>query len=199
MKGSAVIGTLLAPILEATDPPAAREDARQLGLVFQLTNFLREVAEDYQRGRMYLPAEDLERFGVRRQDLAAPTASPAVRKLLAFEVARTREHYRAAEPGIGLLAASSRPCVRDAFDLYGASWMRLSGPATRSWTAAWPSPATAASGWPAVTGPPPRPPPAPSARSPSPPPAAGLAAAHRSNEPRRSISRRRLTQSFGVS
>jgi phytoene synthase len=47
MKGSAVIGTLLAPILEATDPPAAREDARQLGLAFQLTNFLRDVAEDY--------------------------------------------------------------------------------------------------------------------------------------------------------
>ena len=120
MEGSAaVIGTLMAPILESSDPPAAREHARQLGLAFQLTNFIRDVAEDLARGRVYLPAEDLERFGVRRADLAADQASPAVRELLAFEVTRARAHYRAAEPGIDLLAPSSRPCVRVAFDLYG--------------------------------------------------------------------------------
>ena len=68
---------------------------------------------------MYLPAEDLDRFGVGRADLAAAQAGPAVRELLAFEVERARAHYRAAEPGIELLAPSSRPCVRVAFDLYG--------------------------------------------------------------------------------
>jgi phytoene synthase len=120
MEGSAsAIGTMLAPILEATDPPAAREHARQLGLAFQLTNFIRDVAEDLKRGRVYLPAEDLDRFGVRRADLATAPASPAVAELLAFEVARARAHYRAAEGGIELLAPSSRPCVRVAFDLYG--------------------------------------------------------------------------------
>jgi phytoene synthase len=119
MEGSAaVIGTMMAPILESSDPPAARAHARQLGLAFQLTNFLRDVGEDYQRGRIYLPAEDLERFGVRRADLAPGPAGPAVRALLAFEVGRARAHYRAAEPGIALLVASSRPCVRVAFDLY---------------------------------------------------------------------------------
>jgi 15-cis-phytoene synthase len=119
MEGSAaVIGTMLAPILESADPPAARTHARQLGLAFQLTNFLRDLAEDHQRGRVYLPAEDLERFGVRRADLAATTASPAVRALLAFEVDRARAHYAAAEPGIELLVPSSRPCVRVAFELY---------------------------------------------------------------------------------
>jgi 15-cis-phytoene synthase len=120
MEGSAaVIGTMLAPILESVDPPAAREHARQLGLAFQLTNFIRDITEDYRRGRVYLPAEDLARFGVAREDLAADRASPAVAELLAFEVARARAHYRAAEPGIALLAPSSRPCVRVAFDLYG--------------------------------------------------------------------------------
>ena len=120
MEGSAaVIGTMMAPILESSDPPAAREHARQLGLAFQLTNFIRDVAEDHARGRVYLPEADLERFGVRRHDLAAAQASPAVRDLLAFEVQRARAHYRAAEPGIELLAPSSRPCVRVAFDLYG--------------------------------------------------------------------------------
>jgi 15-cis-phytoene synthase len=120
MEGSAaVIGTMMAPILESTDPPAAREHARQLGLAFQLTNFLRDVAEDYRRGRVYLPAEDLDRFGVRRADLAPGPTRPKVADLLAFEVRRARAHYRAAEPGIDLLAPSSRPCIRVAFELYG--------------------------------------------------------------------------------
>jgi 15-cis-phytoene synthase len=119
MEGSAaVIGTMMAPILESSDPSAAREHARQLGLAFQLTNFIRDVGEDNQRGRVYLPAEDLERFGVDRTDLAAAPASPAVRALLAFEVERARAHYRAAEPGIELLAPSSQPCIRVAFQLY---------------------------------------------------------------------------------
>jgi phytoene synthase len=120
MEGSAaVIGTMMAPILESADPPAAREHARQLGLAFQLTNFLRDIGEDLERGRVYLPATDLERFGVTRADLAAPRATPAVAELLAFEVGRAKAHYRAAAPGIGLLAPSSRPCVQVAFDLYG--------------------------------------------------------------------------------
>jgi phytoene synthase len=120
MEGSAaVIGTMMTPILEPADPVAAREPARQLGLAFQLTNFIRDLAEDSRRGRVYLPAEDLDRFGVRRADLAAPATTPAVRDLIAFEIERARAHYRAAEPGIELLAPSSRPCIRVAFDLYG--------------------------------------------------------------------------------
>ncbi|HEV3014971.1 MAG TPA: squalene/phytoene synthase family protein, partial [Actinomycetota bacterium] len=119
MDGSAaVIGTMMAPILESSDPPRAAAHARQLGLAFQLTNFIRDVGEDLERGRVYLPAEDLERFGVSRADLAAARATPQVAKLLAFEIRRARAHYRAAEPGIELLAPSSRPCIRVAFDLY---------------------------------------------------------------------------------
>ena len=120
MEGSAaVVGTMMAPILESSDPPAAAEHARQLGLAFQLTNFIRDIGEDLDRGRVYLPAEDLERFGVGRADLAAAQASPAVAELVAFEIERARAHYRAAEPGIELLAPSSQPCIRVAFDLYG--------------------------------------------------------------------------------
>jgi phytoene synthase len=109
----------MAPVLESADPPAAREHARQLGLAFQLTNFIRDIGEDLERGRVYLPTADLERFGVGRADLAAASASPQVAELLAFEVERARAHYRAAEPGIELLAPSSQPCIRVAFDLYG--------------------------------------------------------------------------------
>jgi 15-cis-phytoene synthase len=120
MEGSAaVIGTMMLPLLEPADPAAAREPARQLGLAFQLTNFIRDVAEDLRRGRVYLPAADLAAFGVAPADLAAARPSAAVRELLAFECARARAHYAAARPGVALLAPSSRPCIQAALELYG--------------------------------------------------------------------------------
>jgi 15-cis-phytoene synthase len=120
MDGSAAaIGTMLLPILEPSDPAAAREPARQLGFAFQLTNFIRDVGEDLRRGRLYLPLADLERFGVARASLAAGVVTPQLRALLAFEVERARAHYAAAAGGIGLLAPSSRPTIRAAFELYG--------------------------------------------------------------------------------
>lgn len=122
MAGSAAaIGTMMLPVLEPAPgrAEAAREPARQLGLAFQLTNFIRDVAEDFARGRVYLPVEDLDKFGVDPSALGASRSGRAVRELLAFEAGRARDHYRAAAGGIGLLVASSRPCVRAAFDLYG--------------------------------------------------------------------------------
>ncbi len=136
MEGSAaVIGTMMLPILLADEddwrpePPAryatVRESARQLGYAFQLTNFLRDVAEDARIGRCYLPVADLDRFGVRRADLCAGSASAAVRHLIAFEIERARAHYRAAAPGIALLPPRSRRCVRLAFSVYGAILDRI--------------------------------------------------------------------------
>jgi phytoene synthase len=124
MEGSAaVIGTMMLPVLEADDPVAAREPARQLGLAFRLTNFIRDVAEDLDRGRLYLPAEDLDRFGVTRAHLAADaargTASAPVTALLEYEVQRARRHYAAAAPGVIMLAPTSQACIRTAYRLYG--------------------------------------------------------------------------------
>lgn len=124
MEGSAaVIGTMMLPILGATDPAAAREPARQLGLAFQLTNFIRDVAEDLGRGRTYLPDEDLDRFGVTRADLVAAAArgaaTPPIRALIEYEVRRARAHYAAAAGGIDLLDPASRVCIRAAYLLYG--------------------------------------------------------------------------------
>jgi phytoene synthase len=118
MAGSAAaIGTMMLPVLGAADLGAAREPARQLGLAFQLTNFIRDVPEDLARGRIYLPLADLDRFRVRPADLGAPT--DRVRELIAFEVHRAREHYRRAAPGIALLSPASQPCIRTAYRLYG--------------------------------------------------------------------------------
>ncbi|GAA4083285.1 phytoene/squalene synthase family protein [Nonomuraea soli] len=122
MEGSAaVIGTMMLPVLEAEPGAeiAARAPARQLGLAFQLTNFVRDVAEDLDRGRIYLPQEDLTAFGVSEEDLRQPRSGQAVRELVAFEISRAREHYAAALAGIDLLVPSSRPCIRAAYELYG--------------------------------------------------------------------------------
>jgi phytoene synthase len=120
MAGSAAaIGSLMLPILGADDPVAAAEPARQLGLAFQLTNFLRDIREDAGLGRVYLPAEDLAEFGVRPDDLRAGRLTGEVRALIAFESLRARVHYARAAAGIPLLHASSQPCIRAAYLVYG--------------------------------------------------------------------------------
>ena len=119
MHGSAaVIGLQMLPILGVVDDEAPAY-AGLLGEAFQLTNFIRDVAEDLVRGRIYLPQEDLRRFGVTAADLEPGRLSLGVVRLVRFEVERCRELYRRAEPGIAMLEPSSRDCVRTAFDLYG--------------------------------------------------------------------------------
>lgn len=121
---AAVIGLQLLPVLGTVgSAEEACAAAAALGVAFQLTNFLRDVGEDLDRGRVYLPADELAVFGVDRQRLAwcrrQGRADGPVRRALADQVARTRAHYRAAEPGIDLLSPDSRPCVRTAAVLYG--------------------------------------------------------------------------------
>jgi phytoene synthase len=121
MEGSAaVIGTMMLPILGSADRQAAREPARQLGFAFQLTNFIRDVAEDLDRGRVYLPEEHLAKFGVSRDDLAARVATPKIKELIRYEISVAREHYAAAAPGVTMLEPASQACIRAAYHLYGA-------------------------------------------------------------------------------
>jgi phytoene synthase len=115
MDGSAaVIGEMMLPILEPTSGAALRP-ARDLGIAFQLTNFLRDVAEDLDRGRVYLPQEDLRRF---EADPWARQVTPEWRALMAFEIRRTREYYASADLGIPMLPSSSARCIRAARRLY---------------------------------------------------------------------------------
>lgn len=119
MYGSAaVIGLQMVPILEPLDD-AAHDRAKALGEAFQLSNFIRDVGEDLRRGRVYLPQEDLDAHGVTREDLARGEVTPAVRRLLAAEVARTRGLYAYAATGVPMLHPTSRDCIRTAIALYG--------------------------------------------------------------------------------
>lgn len=122
MYGSAaVVGLQLLPVLEPVDA-AAPAYARLLGEAFQMSNFIRDVGEDLDRGRTYLPTEDLDRFGVDRRVLLegrrTGVVAPEVRDLLAFEVARTRQLYARAAPGIPMLHPTSRDAIECAFVLY---------------------------------------------------------------------------------
>lgn len=117
---AAVIGLEMVPVLEPLVPREVADPyASDLGIAFQLTNFLRDVGEDLRRGRVYLPMEDLAAFGVTREHLQAGVVDGRVRRLLAFEVARTRELYRSARHGVRLLHPTSRPCIQTALALYG--------------------------------------------------------------------------------
>lgn len=122
MDGSAaVIGEMMLPVLEPR-APGARQPARDLGLAFQLTNFLRDVGEDLARGRVYLPQEDLERFGA---DPWRRTVDEPWRRVMRFEMERCRLLYASADSGIDLLPPASARCVRSARVLYAGILDRI--------------------------------------------------------------------------
>jgi phytoene synthase len=117
MDGSAgTVGRIMAPLLGV--PERHHADYGRLGRAFQLTNFLRDVREDYSLERVYLPAEDRERFGVAEGDLGRERASAEVRALLGFEAGRARRLFASAEDAIAAAPGSARGGVRLACAAY---------------------------------------------------------------------------------
>jgi phytoene synthase len=122
MDGSAaVIGEMMLPVLEPISPAAIRP-ARALGLAFQLTNFLRDVGEDLERGRVYIPQDDLVRFGA---DPSTRRVDEAWRDLMRFEISRCRDLYDEADLGLPMLPGASGRCVRTARMLYSQILERI--------------------------------------------------------------------------
>ena len=103
-----VVGLLSAEIFGYTNRQTLKY-ASELGTALQLTNILRDVREDARRGRIYLPREDLARFGVNEQDILSYQHTPQVQALLAHELERARGHYRKA---LDLLPAEDRYAQR---------------------------------------------------------------------------------------
>jgi 15-cis-phytoene synthase len=115
MEGSAaVIGEMMLPVLEPISQ-VAKAPARSLGLACQLTNFLRDVSEDLDRGRVYLPQDDLRLFDV---DLRRRSVTPEWRAFMAYEIERNRALYSFADTGIAMLPRRSARCVGTARVLY---------------------------------------------------------------------------------
>ncbi len=118
MYGSAaVIGLQMVPILGFSDA-AAYQAAEKLGYAFQLANFIRDVGEDLDRGRIYLPIDELSAAGVTPAILTAKQATPEIKAAIAFQIARVRSLQSEAQEGIKYLDRSSQPCITAASALY---------------------------------------------------------------------------------
>ncbi len=114
---AAVIGLEMVPILGPLHNDAY-EAAKKLGIAFQLANFIRDVDEDLDRGRVYLPIKELAQFGVTREMLEERVLTPEIIEALKFQIARVRQLQAEAAPGIAMLEATSRPCIQAASTLY---------------------------------------------------------------------------------
>ncbi len=100
------------------EAPEAEGAAIDCGTAFQLTNILRDIGEDLRRGRVYLPEEDLRRFGIDGAMLASRDERLRLRELVRFEVARAETFFAQAEPLQGLLDGAGRATFRAMFELY---------------------------------------------------------------------------------
>lgn len=114
---AAVIGLQMVPILGYSDERAF-DAAKKLGIAFQLANFIRDVGEDLDRGRIYLPMQELAQFGVDRTMLERRVLTPEILAALKFQIARVRQLQSESEIGIGYLDKQSRPCISAASELY---------------------------------------------------------------------------------
>jgi phytoene synthase len=122
---ASVVGLTIIHIFGFEDPKAL-ELAERCGVAFQLTNILRDVREDAEHGRVYLPAEDLQRFGVDPKELAGAALSPALRNLLAFEADRARAYYEESAPLMGMVDSGSRASLKALVGIYSRLLERIS-------------------------------------------------------------------------
>ena len=114
---ASVVGLICIRIFGYRDPRAEKL-AEQTGVAFQLTNIIRDVKEDSQLGRVYLPSEDLRRFGVEASALTNGNAATAFRPVLEFEAQRAREYYRAAEELLPLIDDDSQAALWTLVEIY---------------------------------------------------------------------------------
>jgi len=114
---ASVVGLVCIHIFGYRDP-AAESLAEQCGLAFQLTNIIRDVKEDAAMGRVYLPEEDLAKFGLSAGDLLATPDAARLRPLLALEADRAREFYQAGEQLIPYISEDSQPALWVLVNIY---------------------------------------------------------------------------------
>jgi len=105
--------------------PRALDLAEKLGLAFQLTNIIRDVHNDYSLGRVYVPQEDLARYGVTPEDFGAAEATLGVRELLRFEAERAWECYEEGAALLGLIEPESRAALWLLVHTYSALLARI--------------------------------------------------------------------------
>ncbi|WP_138429948.1 phytoene/squalene synthase family protein [Fodinibius saliphilus] len=106
-KVASIVGLMTSQVF-GYENEEARSYAIDLGIAMQLTNILRDVGEDLERNRIYLPQEDLQHFGVTEDDLFCHRLNEHVKNLLQFQIERTRRYYNRSDKGIALLSSDSQ-------------------------------------------------------------------------------------------
>ena len=106
-KVASVVGLMTSEVFGYEDP-IALDYAVDLGIAMQLTNILRDVGEDLDRGRIYLPADEMARFGITEADLFDRKVSQAFSDFMEFQIKRAEKYYADSDPGINMLSADSR-------------------------------------------------------------------------------------------
>jgi len=106
-KVASVVGLMTSEVF-GYDNPEALNHAIDLGIAMQLTNILRDIGEDLQRNRIYIPKEDLDTFGISEKDLFEKKTDSRFTSLMEFQIARARSYYDSADLGIPMLHADSR-------------------------------------------------------------------------------------------
>ncbi len=112
-----VVGVMMTHVLGYTDD-AAFEYAENLGVAMQLTNILRDVKEDKDMGRIYLPLEDLRRFGVSEQDIFDENMNTRMHKLMRYQIKRAHSYYDSAEHGIPMLERKAQFAIYASATIY---------------------------------------------------------------------------------
>lgn len=118
---AAVIGLEMVHILGVKKPELLEETligAKKLGIAFQLANFIRDIGEDLQRGRIYLPLDELQAFGIDKERLRSRRVDSDLKAAIAFQIHRVRELQREAEATIVNLTPQSHACIKAASELY---------------------------------------------------------------------------------
>jgi phytoene synthase len=123
---AAVVGLTIVHIF-GFDTRSALPPAEKCGVAFQLTNILRDIREDAERGRIYLPMEDLQRFGVSEEDLVAGRRDEAFLKLMDFEAERARAYYNESRPLLDLIHPRSRASLWALISIYSRLLDRIEG------------------------------------------------------------------------
>jgi phytoene synthase len=123
-KVASVVGLMTSEIFGYTSEQSLRH-AIELGIAMQLTNILRDVGEDAQKGRIYLPLEDLKKFNLTEEDILNGVMSENFINLMKFEIERARCYYKESEKGIAMLSQDSRLAVKVSHDNYSRILRRI--------------------------------------------------------------------------
>ncbi|MEY2671929.1 MAG: hypothetical protein RL687_346 [Candidatus Parcubacteria bacterium] len=117
MNGSAtVVGYMMCYLIGFQN--GALSYARKLAEAFQMTNFIRDIKEDLERGRIYMPLEDIEKYGLNKESFSRLESTTEMQNLISFEIKRTEDLYLEAQKGISMLDEGGRRAVRMSLVLY---------------------------------------------------------------------------------